>query len=75
MCTTCPSCLFGGKISCLLGAEHEWVRLSPPSEMSVSDQKDVDEAGRVKVLQENPIVSHICSYDSREDNASRLVHH
>lgn len=43
--------------------------------MSVSDQKDVDEAGRVKVLQENPIVSHICSYDSREDNASRLVHH
>lgn len=43
--------------------------------MSVSDQKDVDEAGRVKVLQENPIFSHICSYDSREDNASRLVHH
>lgn len=62
MCTTCFSCLFGGKM----------LRFSPPS---VSDQKNVKEAGKVKVLQENPIFSPIGSYDSRDDNASHLVHH
>lgn len=43
--------------------------------MSVGDQKDVDEAGRVKVPQENTIFSHVGSYDSRDGKASRLVHH